>query len=116
MHAGDGVQPVLAPDWPCWRAGRAAGRASGIGDLARHDTLWLLCRETEEDALVPPKVRDLVADLERAGFIDRGGKGSHRNFVHPKVSRPITISGALGDDAKQYQVRAVRRAVEESRA
>jgi hypothetical protein len=26
-----------------------------------------------------PTVRDLVADLEQAGFINRGGKGSHRN-------------------------------------
>lgn len=64
---------------------------------------------------MPPKVRELMSDLERAGFADRGGKGSHRNFVHPKVSRPITISGAPGDDAKHYQVRAVRRAIEESK-
>jgi predicted RNA binding protein YcfA (HicA-like mRNA interferase family) len=62
---------------------------------------------------MPPKVRDLIADLERAGFQDRGGKGSHRNFVHPKLSKPITISGKLGDDAKQYQIRAVRSAVGE---
>jgi len=65
---------------------------------------------------VPQKVRELVAELERAGFVNRGGKGSHRNFVHPKVSKPITISGALGDDAKHYQVRAVKRAVEESKS
>jgi len=64
---------------------------------------------------VPPKVRELIAELERAGFIDRGGKGSHRNFVHPKVPRPVTISGNPGDDAKQYQVRAVRLAIEEAR-
>ena len=65
---------------------------------------------------MPPKVRELVAELERAGFIDRSGKGSHRNFVHPKVSKPITISGALGNDAKHYQIRAVKRAVEESKS
>lgn len=35
---------------------------------------------------MPPKVRDLLAELERAGFINRGGKGSHRNYVHPNVS------------------------------
>lgn len=64
---------------------------------------------------MPPKIRELIADLERAGFIDRGGKGSHRNFVHPKVGRPVTVSGNPGDDAKQYQIRAVRLAVEESR-
>ena len=65
---------------------------------------------------MPPKVRQLVADLEKAGFVDRGGKGSHRNFVHPKVSKPITISGAPGEDAQHYQVRAVKRAVEESKS
>ena len=64
---------------------------------------------------MPPKVRELVAELEKAGFVDRGGKGSHRNFVHPKVSKPITISGAPGEDAKHYQIRAVKRAVEESK-
>ena len=62
---------------------------------------------------VPPKIRELIAELERAGFQIRGGRGSHRNYVHPQVSKPITISGKLGDDAKQYQVRAVRRAIAE---
>ena len=65
---------------------------------------------------MPPKVRGLVSDLLKAGFSDRGGKGSHRNFVHPKVAKPITISGASGDEAKHYQVRAVKRAVEESKS
>jgi predicted RNA binding protein YcfA (HicA-like mRNA interferase family) len=60
-----------------------------------------------------PKIRDLIAELERAGFIDRGGKGSHRNFVHPKAQKPITISGKLGEDAKHYQVRAVRLVLKE---
>jgi predicted RNA binding protein YcfA (HicA-like mRNA interferase family) len=64
---------------------------------------------------VPPKVRELVADLERAGFVNRGGKGSHRNFVHSKVTKPVVISGNLGDDAKHYQVRAVQLAIEESK-
>jgi predicted RNA binding protein YcfA (HicA-like mRNA interferase family) len=62
---------------------------------------------------VPPKVRELVKNLEKAGFRNRGGKGSHRNFVHPDVSKPVTISGKLGDDAKNYQIRAVERAVQE---
>ena len=62
---------------------------------------------------MPPKVRELIAELERAGFVSRGGKGSHRNFVHATVDRPITISGKPGEDAKRYQVRAVRRALEE---
>jgi predicted RNA binding protein YcfA (HicA-like mRNA interferase family) len=62
---------------------------------------------------MPPKVAELIAELERAGFVNRGGKGSHRNFVHPLGSRPITLSGRLGDDAKHYQARAVRMALDE---
>jgi predicted RNA binding protein YcfA (HicA-like mRNA interferase family) len=62
---------------------------------------------------MPPKIRELIADLTKVGFVDRGGKGSHRNFVHPKATKPITISGKPGDDAKNYQVRAVRSAIAE---
>jgi len=62
---------------------------------------------------MPPKVRELIAELELAGFRNRGGKGSHRNYAHPQLSKLITISGKLGDDAKQYQVRAVRSALAE---
>ena len=62
---------------------------------------------------MPPKVRELIAELEAAGFTNRGGKGSHRNFVHPKRTRTLTISGKLGDDAKAYQEKKVRDAIEE---
>jgi predicted RNA binding protein YcfA (HicA-like mRNA interferase family) len=65
---------------------------------------------------MPRKIHDLVNDLEAAGFKNRGGKGSHRNFVHPKVSRPVTVSGKLGADAKPYQERAVKKAIEESKS
>jgi predicted RNA binding protein YcfA (HicA-like mRNA interferase family) len=43
---------------------------------------------------MPRKVRELIADLKRAGFVNRGGKGDDRNFVHPKVTKPVTLSGA----------------------
>ena len=64
---------------------------------------------------MPPKIRELIRSLKQAGFEDRGGKGSHRNFVHPKVSKPVTISGKLGEDAKKYQIRAVEKAVQEAK-
>jgi len=67
------------------------------------------------DAAVPPKIRQLIADLEGAGFVNRGGKGSHRNFVHPRVLKPVTISGQAGADAKRYQIRATQLAIEESK-
>lgn len=64
---------------------------------------------------MPPKIRDLIAELEKSGFVNRGGKGSHRNFVHPKLLKPVTISGNNGDEAKQYQLRAVQRALKEAK-
>jgi predicted RNA binding protein YcfA (HicA-like mRNA interferase family) len=60
---------------------------------------------------MPRKLRQLIADLTGAGFTDRGGKGSHRNFTHPKGVR-VTVSGSSGDDAKHYQERDVRRALD----
>ncbi len=63
---------------------------------------------------MPRKLRELIADLKKAGFVDRGGKGSHRNFTHSRCALPVTISGKPGDDAKPYQERAVRDAIEES--
>ncbi len=63
---------------------------------------------------MPRKVRDLITELQKAGFTNRGGRGSHRNYTHPKVRQPITVSGQLGDDVKPYQEKAVRRAIEES--
>ena len=59
---------------------------------------------------MPRKVRQLITDLESAGYVNRGGRGSHRNFTHPLGPR-ITLSGAAGDDAKHYQERDVRRAL-----
>ena len=60
---------------------------------------------------MPRKVRQLIADLERAGYVSRGGKGSRRNFTHAKGARG-TLSGKPGDDAKHYQERDVKRALE----
>jgi predicted RNA binding protein YcfA (HicA-like mRNA interferase family) len=62
---------------------------------------------------MPRKIRELIRDLERAGFINRGGKGSHRNFQHVTGLR-VTISGQPGDDAKPYQEREVKKKILES--
>ncbi len=60
---------------------------------------------------MPRKIRQLIKDLEKAGFVNRGGKGSHRNFKHLK-GMTITISGKLGDDAKPYQEKLVKKNIE----
>ena len=63
---------------------------------------------------MPWKIRELIKALETVGFVNRGGKGSHRKFVHPKVPKPVILSGRLGADAKHYQEKAVKAAIEES--
>jgi predicted RNA binding protein YcfA (HicA-like mRNA interferase family) len=60
------------------------------------------------------KIRELLEDLTAAGFSQiPGGKGSHRKLVHARYRGAVTLSGKLGADAKPYQVKQVRRAVEE---
>ena len=60
---------------------------------------------------MPQKIKELIKMLESAGFKNRGGKGSHRNYKHPGGIN-ITISGKLGSDAKRYQERDVKKAIE----
>ena len=64
---------------------------------------------------MPRKIKQLIKKLEKAGFINRGGKGSHLNFVHPKVAKPVTISGKIASDALHYQERDVQKAIEEAK-
>jgi predicted RNA binding protein YcfA (HicA-like mRNA interferase family) len=63
---------------------------------------------------MPRKIRELVRDLLDAGFSEMsgGGKGSHRKFAHDLYAGAVTISGGSGDDAKPYQERQVRQAIE----
>jgi predicted RNA binding protein YcfA (HicA-like mRNA interferase family) len=62
---------------------------------------------------MPKKIRVLIRELEKAGFVNRGGKGSHRNFLHPS-GVILTLSGKSGDDAKLYQEKLVKQKIEES--
>jgi predicted RNA binding protein YcfA (HicA-like mRNA interferase family) len=61
---------------------------------------------------VPRKIRQLIRDVEQAGFARiAGGKGSHRKFVHPRYPGFVLISGNEGDDAQHYQEKHVRNAL-----
>ena len=62
---------------------------------------------------MPRKIRQLKADLRKAGFVERPGKGSHTNWAHPLVPNSVTLSGHDGDDAKTYQEKSVREALEQ---
>ena len=63
---------------------------------------------------MPKKIRELISMLEKAGFSNRGGKGSHRNFLHPSGAK-VTISGKLGDDALNYQEKEVKSKIAEAK-
>ena len=60
---------------------------------------------------MPRKIRQLIADLERAGFVNRGGKGSHRNYVNVS-GKVVTVCGKPGDDVPHYLEKQARRAIE----
>ncbi len=63
---------------------------------------------------MPKKIRELITMLEKAGFSNRGGKGSHRNFLHPSGIK-ITISGKPGSDALRYQEKEVKSKIAEAK-
>ncbi len=63
---------------------------------------------------MPRKLRQLIKELEKAGFKNRGGKGSHRNYLHPNGT-VLTLSGKLGSDAKHYQEKLVKEKIKESK-
>jgi len=62
---------------------------------------------------MPEKTRELIRDVQRVGFVNEGGKGSHRNFRHPSGVK-VTISGGLGDDAPIYLEKLVAKKIQEA--
>jgi predicted RNA binding protein YcfA (HicA-like mRNA interferase family) len=64
---------------------------------------------------MPRKIRQLIAELEAAGFVrGDGGKGSHRKFRHVKYAGSVILSGQDGHDAHHYQEKQVRNAIRET--
>lgn len=62
---------------------------------------------------MPRKVKALKADLSKAGAHQVAQEGSHTKWRHPQVrGLLIELSGADGDDAKHYQERDVRAALQ----
>ena len=60
---------------------------------------------------MPKKIRELIAELEAAGFKNLGGKGSHRKYEHAKSGAKVVVSGKPGTDAHTYQERRVADAL-----
>ena len=51
--------------------------------------------------------------LQKAGFQQAPGKDSHTNWIHPLYSGKVTISGKDGSDAKPYQEKETKQAIQE---
>ncbi|MDJ0727676.1 MAG: type II toxin-antitoxin system HicA family toxin [Prochloraceae cyanobacterium] len=62
---------------------------------------------------MPKKIKELKALLKKAGFIQKPGKGSHTNWIHPLYSGKITLAGKDSNDAKKYQEREIFKAITE---
>lgn len=67
---------------------------------------------------MPRKIRQLKADLAKAGFeeLKGRGKGSHSWWSHSDMPQAtVNLSGQDGDAADHYQEREVRAALERVR-
>ena len=65
---------------------------------------------------MPRIVRQLKADLLKAGFVWRPAKGSHTVWLYPPAPKiEVTLSGHDGDDVQRYQEKQVRDAINKSR-
>jgi hypothetical protein len=55
----------------------------------------------------------LIRDLMDAGFYEiPGGERVLTGSIRTRAMPAVTLSGALGEDAKHYQEKQIRRAVE----
>jgi predicted RNA binding protein YcfA (HicA-like mRNA interferase family) len=70
----------------------------------------VLDRVLEGRGAVP--FRDLEKLLLALGFTHDRTSGSHRIYMHPKATRPLSVQ-PRGKDAKPYQLRQLRAMIEE---
>jgi len=111
QHSGPVATDTLAgePERPAFAREGASGHSNGFRGR-KAGTSHLVVRIGANVCL---QGSETMHELERTGFVNRGGKGSHRNCEHPGGVR-LTLSGQIGDDAKPYQEREVRRKIQES--
>lgn len=53
--------------------------------------------------------KDIVRELEKAGWFEVKGRGSHRNFKHPEQPGKVTIPMAGGGDLPKGTVRSIEK-------
>jgi len=61
---------------------------------------------------MPRKKRQIRNDYRAAGFIERQGKGDHTVFSYPGLPKRYAVDGSDGADAKPYDERDLRAALQ----
>ncbi len=76
---------------------------------------WRKHRRNGNGSHVPTKIRQLVSDLQKAGFyLPPGGRGSHRNFTIRSFLARISLAAMTLTMAHHYQEKQIRNAIREA--
>lgn len=94
--------------WPV-----ALPHIAGIGRPAAVQRMALIAWPSADVAsgeqVVVVKVRELVRELEREGWVQIRQVGSHRQFRHPTKPGTVTVPGSRGDELAKGTVGSVVR-------
>jgi predicted RNA binding protein YcfA (HicA-like mRNA interferase family) len=55
------------------------------------------------------KVREIIRELERGGWVQVRHKGSHRHYHHATKPGTVTVPGAMGDDPHRELLGSIMR-------
>ena len=55
------------------------------------------------------KVREIIRELERDGWVQVRHSGSHRHFQHATKPGTVTVPGAMGDDLHRELLSSIVR-------
>ncbi|HUZ40927.1 MAG TPA: type II toxin-antitoxin system HicA family toxin [Acidimicrobiales bacterium] len=55
------------------------------------------------------KVREIIKELERDGWVQVRHRGSHRHYHYPTKPGTVTVPGATGDDLHRELLGSIMR-------
>jgi predicted RNA binding protein YcfA (HicA-like mRNA interferase family) len=76
----------------------------GVSDLET------VLRKIQQGAVL--KVQEVEMVLRHWGFVERPGKGSHRNWKHPRKPKILTVA-VHGKDLPRYITRELKKLMQE---
>jgi predicted RNA binding protein YcfA (HicA-like mRNA interferase family) len=85
---------------------RRLSRCGSVSGVTTHEPH---VSRVEAPASVIVKVRDLIRELEAAGWVQVRQVGSHRQFRHPTKPGTVTVPGKASDDVAKGTLGSVIR-------